>query len=95
MPSLDPSRETTAEEGGGSVSVSNVLWGSGTCGVTLWVGYLSFSVGNVQEVGGGVHGVSQTDYGKYGQAAVVWDLYKRGSRECTQRSGNTYTGDVH
>ena len=94
-PSLDPDRENSTEEGGGAVSVSNVLSGSGTVSVTLWGGDLGFIGGNFQESGRGACGVPQTGDEKYGQVAGRRGLEKRGSRECTQRSGNIDTGEVH
>ena len=40
---MDPARETANERGGGPVSVSNVLSGSGAGGITIWGRYLGFS----------------------------------------------------
>ena len=83
------------EGGGGSVSVRNVLSGSGAGGVILWGRDLGFVGGDVQEDGGGARGVPHTGSGKDGQAVEGRDLEKHGSSECTQRSRNADTGDVH
>ena len=94
---MEPVRETTTEGGFGSVSVSNVLSGSGAVGAggaTIWVRYLGFFGGNVQEGGGGARAVPQTCDGENVQAADRWDLNKRDSGECNQRSGYTDTGDI-
>ena len=69
--------------------------GSGTVGVTLWGGNLSFVGGNIQESVGGTSGVPQKGDKKDGQASEGQELEKRGSVECTQRSRNTDTGGVH
>ena len=47
-PSLEPARETPTKGGGGSVSVSNVLSGSGSGGVNFCGRDLDFVDGNVQ-----------------------------------------------
>ena len=46
---MEAARENYAEIGGGYVSVSNFILGSGSSGVTLWGIGLSFVGGNVQE----------------------------------------------
>ena len=62
-PSLDLARETSKEIGGVTVSVRNILSGSGTGSFTLWGGDLGFVDGNVQEYGGGAGVFPQTGDG--------------------------------
>ena len=95
MPSIEPDREASKEVGNRSVSVSNALSGSGSSGVNFWGGYLGFVGSYVQEAGGGVHEFPHTGDRKYGQAAERWNLEKRRSSKCTQRSGNADTGYIH
>ena len=85
--------KTFTEGGGESVSVSNILWGSGAGVVTLWGGDLGFVSGNVQESGGGAHGFPHTGDGKDGQLAEGWYLDKRSSGECNQRRVNADVGE--
>ena len=72
-----------------------IILGSGEGSGTLWVIDLGFVGINVQEARGVVHGFPQTGDGLEFQAAETRYLEKRISREDTQLSGNTDTGDVH
>ena len=58
-----PDRETAKERGVRPASVSNVISGIGSYGVTLWGRDLVFVGGNFQESGGGTRGFPQTGDG--------------------------------
>ena len=69
--------------------------GNGTGSANILVGDMVFVGGNFQESGGGAREVPQTGDGKDSQVARGWELEKRVSGECAQRSSNTDTDDVH
>ena len=88
-------REISKERVIGPISVSNIISGSGSGGVTLWGGYLSFVGGNVQEAGGGARGFPHRVYESEVHTARGRGLEKRGSGKDILGSRYSDNGDVH
>ena len=74
MPILRPVSKATTGGGGGSVSVRNILSGSGAGGVTLWGRDLGIVGGIGQYTGGGPRGFPQAGDGKEAGTTVEQDL---------------------